>query len=169
VSNHDISVPLAAGGLVAKFVNCLRAKRAGDFVRDYRDSKAVRDCSTKNLRLQDSVDSVLKRGDCGHPGAGVRLDDPHQPLLLASVGCSLNQISVYLLVNLEGGSLLTAGGKGQDAGRDRPRLSALRHSLEKTRCVGCVCVFGSAANPKPTEGGGEASLTIGGIIIEGEA
>ena len=56
-----LSVPFAAGG-VAKFVNCLRAKRAGDFVRDYRDSEAVRDSGTKHLRLQDSVNSIFKEG-----------------------------------------------------------------------------------------------------------
>jgi hypothetical protein len=136
VSNHDISVPLAAGGVVAKFVNCLRAKGAGDFARDYRDSETVCDCGTKNLRLQYRVDSIFQRGDCGHPSAGVRLNDPHQPLLLASVGCSLDQIGVDLLVNLEGCSLLTAGRKAQDEGGDRPGLSALRHRLEKTRCIG---------------------------------
>jgi len=29
VSNHDISVPFAAGGVVAKFINCLHARGQG--------------------------------------------------------------------------------------------------------------------------------------------
>jgi len=169
VSNHDISISLAAGGVVAKFVNCLRAKRAGDFMRDYRDSETVRDCGTENLRLQNGVDSIFKGGDCSHPSAGVRLDNPSQSLVLASVGCSLNQIRVDLLVDLEGGRFLRARRKGQNEGGDRPGLSTLRHGFEKTRRVGCVGVFSGATKTKPAKGRGKASLTIRGVIIEGEA
>ena len=100
VSVNVVSVPFAAGGVIAEFINSLHAKRAGNFTRNNRDTEPVRGCGAEDLGLHDGVYPILNGGHRCHPSTGVWLSDAHQTFLFTFVGCALDKFSVKLLVEL---------------------------------------------------------------------
>jgi len=121
VPHDEISVPLAATGVIAKNVKGLLAKRAGELNRDNRETQTVGDRGPEDLRAHDRLVTVLGRGDGRDKGAGVWLEKAIEALATAPIS-TLHQGPVDNLIDGEG-RLLLGPEKIESGGGDDPSLA----------------------------------------------
>jgi len=73
MSHNGGPVPLAAGGVVAEFINGLHAKRARNLIGDNGGAESIRSSDSEDLRFHDRVSSIEEGRDGSDPCTCVRL------------------------------------------------------------------------------------------------
>ena len=131
MSHDGGTVPLAAGGVVAEFINGLHAKRARNLIGDNGGAESIRSSDSEDLRFHDGVSSIEEGRDGSDPRTCVRLRDPFEAFSLPAGLSARNKASVDLLVDLvRRGLLRTCWGRQNDS-RNRPGFARLGHRFQE--------------------------------------
>jgi len=86
VTHDEVTIPLAATGVIAKNVKGLLAKWAGERMWDNGETQAVGNRGPENLWAHNRLVPVLSRGDGRDESAGVRLEKAPETLTIAPIG-----------------------------------------------------------------------------------
>jgi hypothetical protein len=143
----------------------LLAQRTRDSLIHHTNSDSVLNSGPESLRLHNGVVAVVRRWNGRHPGAGVRLCDPQQPLSLPLSRGAVHKGLVNPEVSVVRRLLLTA--RVRNIRMLDPLLTSHGLCLVPTRRKSACRVVHNPPEAKTTQCRGETHLLVL-VVAEGE-